>query len=70
MNETKTLGDVLPDEIARVTKILGYYQEIGPAGAFGVMYIRASLDRATRALASGDIGLMLVCLNDLKEYSA
>jgi hypothetical protein len=66
---TKTLGDALPDEIARVTKILGYYQEIGPAGAFGVMMIRASLDRATRALASGDIGLMLVCLNDLKEYS-
>jgi len=31
--------------------------------------IKASLERATRSLASGDIGLMLVCLNDLKEYS-
>jgi hypothetical protein len=67
---TKTLGDALPDEIARVTKILGYYQQIRPAGLFGVMMARASLDRATRALASADIGLMLVCLNDLKEYSA
>ncbi|WP_213761746.1 hypothetical protein [Caballeronia sp. dw_19] len=66
---TKTLGDALPDEIARVTEILGHYQQIGPAGAFGAMMIKASLDRSTRALASGDIGLMLVCLNDLKEYS-
>ena len=65
----KNLGDALPDAIARVTKILGYYQEIGPAGAFGVMMIKASLDRATRALASGDIAAMLVAMNDLKEYS-
>jgi hypothetical protein len=64
----KTLGDALPDEIARVTEILGHYQQIGPAGAFGVMMLKASLDRATRALASGDIGVMLVCMNDLKEY--
>jgi uncharacterized protein YbcC (UPF0753/DUF2309 family) len=69
MSETKTLGDVLPEEIARVTEILGHYQQIGPAGAFGVMMIKASLERATRSLASGDIGAMLVCLNDLKEYS-
>jgi hypothetical protein len=66
---TKTLGDALPDEIARVTEILDHYIEIGPAGAFGVMMLKASLDRATRALASGDIGAMLVCMNDLKEYS-
>lgn len=66
---TKTLGDVLPDEIARVTEILGHYKQIGPAGAFGAMLIKGSLDRATRSLASGDIGAMLVCLNDLKEYS-
>ncbi len=29
--------------------------------------IKASLERATRSLASGDIGLMLVCLNDLRN---
>lgn len=65
---TKTLGDALPDEIARVTKILGYYQEIGPAGAVGAMLIRASLDRATRSLARGDIVNMLECLVDLRDY--
>lgn len=70
MSETKTLGDALPDEIARVTKILGYYTEIGPAGLFGTMMIRASLDRATRALASGDVIAMIQSFEDLKEYSA
>lgn len=70
MSETKTLGDALPDEIARVTEILGYYQEIGPAGMFGAMMIKASLQRATRALAEGDVIAMLQCLEDLKGYSA
>lgn len=70
MSDTKTLGDVLPEEIARVTKILGYYTEIGPAGMFGAMAIRASLKRATHALASGDVVAMIQSLEDLKEYSA
>jgi hypothetical protein len=69
MSETKTLGDALPDEIARVTTILGHYMEIGPAGMFGAMMMRASLDRATRALASGDVVAMIQSLEDLKEYS-
>jgi hypothetical protein len=69
MRTEQTLGDALPSEIARVTEILGHYVEIGPARAFGVLMIKASLERATRALASGDIGAMLVCMNDLKEYS-
>lgn len=70
MSETKTLGDALPDEIARVTKILGYYIEIGPVGTWGAAAIRASLNRATHALASGDVIAMLQSLEDLKEYSA
>lgn len=70
MTETKTLGDALPDEIARVTEILGYYRELGPVGMFGATMIRMSLDRATRALASGDVIEMLKCLEDLKGYSA
>jgi len=69
MTETKTLADALPDEIARVTVILGHYVEIGPAGAFGAMLIRASLDRAARAAASGDLVAMIQALEDLKGYS-
>jgi hypothetical protein len=68
VSETRTLGDALPDEIARVTIILGHYVEIGPAGAFGAMLIRTSLDRATRACASGDVVAMIQALEDLKGY--
>ena len=52
-----------------MTTILGHCIEIGPAGAFGAMFIRASLKRATEALASGDVILMIQALEDLKEYS-
>ena len=69
MSEIRTLADALPDEIARVTVILGHYVEIGPAGAIGAMLIRASLDRATRAAASGDVIAMLQALEDLKGYT-
>jgi hypothetical protein len=67
MSETKALGDALPDEIARVTVVLGYYAEIGPAGAIGAMFIRQSLDVATRALASGDVIAMIAAYKDLQE---
>jgi hypothetical protein len=69
MTEIRTLADALPDEIARVTVLLGHYGEIGPAGAFGAMLIRASLDRASRALAGGDIVAMIQALEDLKGYT-
>lgn len=70
MIETRSLADALPDEIARVTKILGHYVEIGPAGAPGALMIRTSLDLATRALARGDVIAMILAYEDLKEYTA
>lgn len=68
MSESKSLDDALPDEIARVTVILGHYVEIGPVGAIGAAFIRQSLDTATRALASGDVVAMIGAYQDLKEY--
>lgn len=68
MSEVRTVAEALPDEIARVTVILGHYIEIGPAGAFGAMLIRASLERARRANAIGDVIGMVQALEDLKEY--
>lgn len=67
--ETKALAEALPEEISRVTKILGHYNEIGPAGAPGALMIRTSLDLATRALARGDVIAMILAYEDLKEYS-
>lgn len=63
------LAEGLSAEIQRVTTILGHYVEIGPAGAFGAMFIRASLKRATDAFASGDVVAMIGAIEDLKEYT-
>jgi hypothetical protein len=70
MSETKTLGDALPDEIKRVTGLIPIYVSCGPVATIALMLMRQSLDRATRALASGDVLEMMECLVDLRGYSA
>ncbi|BCF88731.1 hypothetical protein [Paraburkholderia largidicola] len=67
--ETVNLAAGLAAQIDRVTTILGHYIEIGPAGVFGAMFIRASLKRATQALASVDVVQMIQAIEDLKEYN-
>lgn len=68
MSDVKTLGEALPEEIARVTGLIPIYAEIGPPGAFAVAMMRASLSRATTALAAGEIAEMIACHEDLKGY--
>jgi len=65
--DTETLADALPREQARVREVLGYYQEIGPAGMFGAGMIKQSLQAADEAIISGDIVKMIAAYNDLKE---
>lgn len=68
MSEIDTLGDALPREMARVRdELIPAYQSIGPAGAFGIAMLRASLDTATEALASGDVVQMLRAYQELKD---
>jgi len=69
-NKMETLGEALPKEQARVREILGFYKEIGPAGAFGAAMIEASLRKADAAVISGDLPAMIDAYNDLKEYEA
>lgn len=69
-----SLGDALPDEIARVTAILGEYTALQSMNLPNVMVgptivmIQHDLDRATRALASGDVVEMVAAYQSLKEY--
>lgn len=63
----ETLGDALPKELARVRRVLGYYKEIGPAGAFGAAMIEAELQRADKAMIEGDTVEMIRCFKALKE---
>lgn len=62
-----TLGDKLPEEMARVRSVLGYYKEIGPAGMLGAAMIEQSLRAADKAVMSGDLVAMISAYQDLKE---
>ena len=65
-----TLASELPKEQARVRALLPIYRECGPAGAFALAMMEASLQRADRAAASGDVVAMLQALDDLRGYDA
>lgn len=64
---TETLADALPKEMARVRTVLGYYKEIGAAGALGAMFIEQDLKAADRAVMSGDVVAMIQALENLRS---
>jgi hypothetical protein len=65
---TETLADALPREMARVRdELIPAYQSIGSAGLFGLAMLRASLDDAAKAMASGDVSAMVRAYRVLKE---
>lgn len=64
--DSNTLGDKLPQEMARCRELLGGYKEIGPAGTFGAAMIDRSLANADKAVMSGDIAAMIRAYEDLK----
>ena len=67
-NDVKTLGEELPKQMARVRdEVMPAYIEIGPAGVFALAMMRADLDAAARAMASGDVVEMLRVYQSLKE---
>lgn len=54
MNDIRTLADAYAYEQSRVRELLGFYKEIGAAGAFGATMIEDVLRRADAAAISGD----------------
>lgn len=62
-----SIGSEMPKLQAKVREILGRYKDIGPAGAFGVMNIEASLRAADEAVISGDIIKIIQAYEDLKS---
>jgi len=65
----ESLGEALPKEQARVREVLGYYKEIGPAGMFGAAMIEQSLQKADKAIMSGDIVAMMGAYKELQEIT-
>ena len=64
-----TLADELPRQQERCRCILESALEIGPAGSFLAAMLRASLGRAERAAADGDVAAMVAACIDLQGYS-
>lgn len=64
-----TLGEDLPKQMARVRdEVMPAYVEIGPPGRFALSFMRASLDRAAKAMAEGDLPAMIAAYQELKDY--
>ena len=64
-----SLGEALPQEMARVRIVLGHYKEIGQAGVFGATMIEQSLQQADTAVMSGDVVAMIAAYKDLQEIT-
>ena len=67
---SQSLGEAYREEQARVRTILGYYKEIGPAGAFGAMMIEDVLRRADKAAIEGDVVAMVGLYKEMQEIQA
>jgi len=65
----ESLGEALPREQARVREVQSHYKEIGPAGMFGYTMIEQSLQKADRAVMSGDVVEMMAAYKELQEIT-
>jgi hypothetical protein len=55
-------------EIDRCNELASLYESIGPAGVFGLGFIKADIEAAKKAMSSGDTVQMLRCYKKLHEY--
>ena len=68
--EQESIGEALPREMARVRDdVMPAYLEIGAAGRFALMMMRADLDRAAKVMIAGDTVGMLAAYTSLTEYN-
>lgn len=65
-----SLGEELPKEIDRVTRLIPIYASIGPSGAFAIAMMRAAIKRAADAMIQGDLTEMIAAYQDLKGFKA
>lgn len=69
--ESKSLGEALPKECARVRGLLVIYRdpELKGAGELAARMMEASLKAADKAMIEGDLVAMIRAYKDLQEYS-
>lgn len=64
-----SVGSELPNEIKRVREMREVYLSIGASGVPAAEMMRLALDRATEALASGDVVAVLRAYEELRGWS-
>lgn len=64
--DASSLAEALPREIERCQELLIDYTQIGVAGTFASMMIRADIAAAHRAMMEGDVVAMLRAYEALK----
>ena len=67
MTDIRTLGSELPKQQARVRELLVAYREIGSGGVIASDFLEQVLQKADKAVISGDVVAMIVSYNELKE---
>ena len=67
---SESLGETYPKEQTRVREVLGYYKEVGQAGAFGAAMIEDVLRRADTAAIGGDPVEMLRLFKEMQEVKS
>lgn len=68
-DNTDSLAEALPKEMARVRNVLGHYHAVGTAGIFGAAFIEQDLAAADRAVMSGDVIAMIQAYQKLQEIN-
>ena len=64
---TDTLADALPREMARIRDVVIPEYDAIPGGALAAAMMRQDLDRAARAMAEGDVVVMLAVYQEIKQ---
>lgn len=66
----ESLGEALPEEQARVRELIIQYRDpiLNGAGGLAAAMMELSLQKADRAVISGDVIQMMTAYEDLKEY--
>ncbi len=67
VSKESNLMDGLFKEMNRVRELQKAYEEIGPAGLFGLAMIKQDIQKAEQAIKENDVIKMLVAYNSLKE---
>lgn len=66
---SESLGSELPAKMKEIREThIPAYQSIGPAGGFAIAMMNLSLTKAEKAMAEGDVVLMIEAYRELCDF--